>query len=86
MKIVLTAFGEKLKSEPIDWPEDTPLRIKLFLDMDRQESFCDEVYGKIDYYSVPVSIEPRCGVFERTHRAVCLSNGERAYEYVLVNI
>ncbi len=35
MKVILTAFNGKLRSEPMDWPEDTAGRdIYLVLDME----------------------------------------------------
>ena len=34
MKIILTAFQEKLRSELMEWPENQQPRIKLLMDLD----------------------------------------------------
>ena len=42
MKVVLSAFGGKLKSEPMDWPDRTGPNIRLTLDMDGPRLFVDQ--------------------------------------------
>ena len=79
MKVILTAFGGKLKSEPMDWPEDKRGQdIYLILDMERpslkQEDRAMNLY----------MLEPRRCRFEFTN-SYAMSPGVPAI-YKLVGI
>jgi hypothetical protein len=79
MKVVLTAFAGKLKSEPMDWPEENLGQdIHLILDMERPSFKRDD--RAINLYE----LEPRRCKFEFTN-SYSMSPGEPAI-YKLVEI
>lgn len=78
MKIVLEAFCGKLKSEMIDWPENTPPHIFMMVDMPKY---------KIDIKGVmvPDMITTKKGEFEWSGHWYNYG-GHSAKRYVLIGI
>lgn len=77
MKVVLTAFNQKLISEPMDYPENTPHEIRIIMDLDLKPTFTEE-----DYYP---KLTRKVGVFVSTSRPVWIDKIE-CREYKLVEI
>lgn len=79
MKVILTAFNQKLISDPMDYPENTSHEIRLIMDFDLKPSFTAE-----DYNSSP-KLTRKMGVFVSTSRPIYLGNVE-CREYKLVEV
>jgi len=81
MKIILTAFGDKLRSEPIEFPDETPPTIHLALDIDTTKfSFEDEGL-------IPDKPTLKRGEFvAMAHSELLSDNKTLARRYTLVNI
>lgn len=81
MKIYLTAFGEKLRSELLEWPEETPMTIRLPLDIPRNVRSMG--YGEEIVLNKPMII---IGRFEWDGKWVYFKDGQKARSYVLTGI
>lgn len=44
MRVILTAFGGRLKSEPMDWPEGQDMTIQMYMDTECS-MHRNDVYG-----------------------------------------
>jgi len=77
MKVILTAFGQKLQSEPMDYPENTPHEIKLIMDFDLKPFFTEEDYSP--------KLTRKTGVFVSTSRPIHLGKME-CREYKLIEV
>lgn len=86
MKVILTAFGGKLKSDPMDWPEDTGMQIKLILDNPKTSAWPTIEEEEMASSKTTKTV---C-TFERQRKTLYLAvEDERdleAVEYVLVDI
>jgi hypothetical protein len=81
MKVILTAFGKKLTSSVLEWPENTTDRIRLPLDMDVLKAS-----PQMDGTRVPDLPTMKCGTFEWTGYFLHYPDSPSAREYVLVDI
>ncbi len=80
VKVILEAFGGKLKSAPMDWPERFLPRIKMMLDMPKYEF--DGEYGVLN----PTMPRHKIGQFEASGKFEVLPDGRTAEIYVLVEV
>ena len=82
MKIVLEAFGGRLRSEPMDWPEGAPTNVRLAMDMDviggAAFTFTHEDLGNPPRLVV--------GIFVATNRYYPFGRHEAARIYQLVEV
>jgi hypothetical protein len=76
MTVILSAFGGRLKSQPIDWPEGQPITIRMRLPLERHRGY------QQDDATPPAVKECR---FERTDRRILTASGPIATEYELVD-
>jgi hypothetical protein len=84
MKVILSAFGGRLISDIMEWPENTTLDIRLPLDLDElRVAKADDEFG--DSYTASPK-EKRIGRFRATKMHKAFRNGDTAREYVLVAI
>lgn len=84
MKIILKAFGEKLKSAPLDWPDNASPTVYLALDLPKYSAIGK---GKFhDYELEPTSSTPKQCIFEWTGYYEILPDNTHAKIYVLVGI
>ncbi len=81
MKIYLTAFGGKLTSLPMDWPESTPPDIKLALDMDNKA-----FSGYSGEEIIPNIPHQKLGYFSWNGKYAMYAGEESAKVYVLHDI
>ena len=82
MKVILSAFQDRLRSEPLDWPEELPPVIHLLLDISRFQPWTGEI-------PEPKMIFPKRGTFEKidSYLRLKVNNIEyTAYIYELVDI
>jgi len=80
MKVILTAFNRKLKSDIVDWPEESPPDVNILLGMDttRNVMMFEE--------KLPTNIsKPVICRFVRSENPFEQS-GKAAVEYILVEI
>lgn len=71
MKVILEAFQGKLRSEPIDWPEETGPEIHMLMDLDPFPKYPEPFSGLAPSISEPS--ETRIGRFVYTGFAYPLS-------------
>jgi len=81
MKVILTAFGGKLRSEPMDWPEGIGPVIKMIMDMDGERY--RDISGRLTINEPP---RQRLGNFVYTGEGEWLSAGSSAAVYRLTSI
>jgi len=83
MKVILTAFGDTLTSDPLDWPDDTGPTVRMQLDLPRHTAgnYAIETFPEIA--AIPVRKQ---GVFEFTGKYQILPDKTTAAVYRLVNI
>jgi hypothetical protein len=81
IRVIFTAFGGKLRSEPMELPDNTTDRFYLPLDMDVLVAS-----AKMDDSMVPDAPIHKRGTFEATGYFFGTSDGEHPREYVLVDI
>lgn len=81
MKVILTAFQDKLRSEPMEFPDEIGREIHLMLDVDKTEwSF--KVGGEI-----PTKSNLKRGKFiEMAHSELLSDNKTFARRYTLVEL
>lgn len=84
MKVILTAFGGKLMSEVMEWPEEVRQHreIKMIMDLDKKISFETE-----ESFATFESIR-KVGRFVSTGQHIFIGDegGEPAEEYKLVEV
>jgi hypothetical protein len=80
MKVVLTAFGGRLKSDVMDFPESSDNRIRMLLDLDVLRPF-DVIHREPSFTSTSVMCE-----FVSEDRYLILSDGTSAKLFRLVNV
>jgi len=81
MKVILTAFGDKLRSEVMEFPDETPPIIHMTMSMDSLR------YSFQDCGLVPDKPNFKKGKFERTAHSELLSDGKTfARRYTLTDI
>jgi hypothetical protein len=81
MRVYLTAFGGRLQSDPMDWPERSGFRIEILfpLNLSPFQRFTPEEDPFLPRY--------RKAIFEATGKARVFNEGERpALEYALVDV
>ena len=77
MKVILTAFNGKLKSEPMDWPENTPPNINMIMSISRINPHMYKENIEV------LNLKPlKKGTFETTGKYFTLPGNETAAEYV----
>jgi len=79
MKVLLTAFGGKLQSKPMDFPENTSPEINMIMDFDLKPTFTEE-----DWKPTPKGTH-KVGVFSLTSRPVYIGSVE-CREYKLIDV
>jgi len=84
MKIILEAFGKRLRSEVMEWPERTPMDISLPLDMDTLVVKPGGYGHDVGYDEVPT--QSCIGRFRSKRMFACLPDGEFAEIYTLIGI
>lgn len=87
MKVILTAFGGKLKSDIMDWPENSGLEIRMVLDSDVSpvlQRYQEKNEG--DMYVAPM--RPVVGIFRSTGKMISRGKhpGPLGYEFRLYDI
>lgn len=80
MKVVLVAFGGKLKSEPMDWPEN--VGPDIFMALDLKQPSIKESPDAERFHRTRQTI----GRFQREMNSQILSDGTVAAVYKLVDI
>ena len=78
MKVILTAFGGRLRSGSMEWPEGTPPYVRLPLDT--------KVIPLAENFDVPNFPRVRIGSFEYRGEAEIQPDGRPALVYMLVDI
>lgn len=83
MYVILTAFQGKLKSDPIEWPENTPPEIRLLMDLDlTTQGYLPEALPT-ERMAVP---ESKMGYFRKTGYYYFIKDGNTAAEYALTRL
>ena len=80
MKVILRAFGGKLRSKPMEFPDETSPTIHLMLDLDTLK------YSMKDGGAIPDKTTFKRGRFEMMAHSELLDNNEFARIFVLVGI
>ena len=80
MKVILTAFQGKLKSEPMDWPDNSRPEIYMAMDMENLKVW--KTYDKAAEFTTTI----KKGKFEATGRYFVIGKGLTAEEYKLTDI
>lgn len=79
MKVILEAFGRKLKSEPMVWPNESPLDVRMELDMDQSAGYNPD-------RTLKTVLIQRIGRFIYSGYTQSLPDGTYARVYTLVDI
>lgn len=80
MKVILTAFKGKLKSDVMDWPERTQPVVDMIMDMERQRLTVMETEAT----TAPVR-SYKVGKFEYRGKSYT-EDGQPVSEYVLIDV
>lgn len=80
MKVILTAFQGKLKSEPMDWPDGSRPEIYMIMDVDKLNVM--RTYTEASVFEP----EHKKAKFVASGRYFDLGKGETAEEYRLVGL
>ena len=79
MKVILTAFFGRLRSDPIEWPENSPASAMIRLPMNPKRHF--------GFEEPPIGVQMRTGFFEWTGKYLMpAGTHEPMREYVLVDL
>jgi hypothetical protein len=81
MKATFTAFGGKLRSTPMELPDNTTDRFYLPLDMD-----VFSLSPKMDGTMIPEPPVMKRGTFQWTGNYLSYADGTNARDYVLIDI